>query len=274
MKRILITGRGGYIGTHLAQHLTSAGYPCRRLSLRDDAWRTLDFSGYQTIIHVAGIAHRKETADNCHEYETFNRDLTLELGKKAKQAGVSHFVFFSSMSVYGLDEGVINSETVPAPVSAYGKSKLEAEAGLEALHDERFCVTILRPPMVYGPGCPGNYQALRKLARMVPFFADYPNARSRISIDRLCACVQERIENPAGGIYLIQDAEYGNTCRIIAQLGAEMGRRIPLTPLLNPWIHLSVLLTKRGKKAFGTLIFTGETPCIRRFYGKTQHNGK
>ena len=107
---------------------------------------------------MAGIAHIKETKENAELYYKVNRDLAIETAKKAKAQGVKQFVFLSTMSVYGMETGVITKETIPHPKNNYGKSKLQAEEKILSLSDEDFKVCIIRPPMVYGEGCKGNYQ--------------------------------------------------------------------------------------------------------------------
>ena len=154
MKRILITGVNSYVGNSLEAWLAKEphNYQVDKISLRDGSWKKRDFSNYDSIVHVAGIAHRKETKDNKHLYYEVNRDLAFEVAEKAKREGVSHFIFLSSISVYGINEGVIDENTIPKPTSNYGRSKLEAEQLIRTLEDERFKVAILRPPMIYGKG--------------------------------------------------------------------------------------------------------------------------
>ena len=93
-----------------------------------------------------------------------NRDLAYETARKAEGEGVGQFIFLSSMSVYGIENGVINKDTPLNPNTAYGKSKLEAEELIKKLEDESFIIAILRPPMVYGKDCRGNYPRLAGLA--------------------------------------------------------------------------------------------------------------
>ena len=85
-----------------------------------------------------------------HLYYKVNRDLVYEVAKKAKADGVKQFVFLSSMSVYGIETGVISKDTVPTPKSYYGKSKLQAEELIAPLQDATFNIAVLRPPMIYG----------------------------------------------------------------------------------------------------------------------------
>lgn len=166
------------------------GYQIDTVDMIGDAWHMHDFSKYDAVFHVAGIAHIKETKKNAPLYYKVNRDLTIETAETAKKNGVKQFILLSSMSVYGLTTGTITKDTIPAPKSNYGKSKLEADIEIIKIADSSFKVAIMRPPMVYGKGCKGNYQLLRKAALRLPLFPDIENKRSMIYIDTLC----ERVE--------------------------------------------------------------------------------
>ncbi len=257
MKKILITGANSYIGMSFAQYLSpfQEDYRVDTLDMMGEGWKSADFSAYDAIYHVAGIAHIKETAENRHLYYEVNRDLVVETAKKAKESGVKQFVFLSTMAVYGINEGAISPRTVPTPRSSYGDSKLQAEEQLRAMEDASFKVTVLRPPMVYGEGCKGNYQSLIRIAEKLPIFADYKNKRSMIHIDNLSKFVKGRIDEEQSGLYLPQDPQYICTCKMIEEIARERGRKIYLTKLLNPAVSLFKLCTFTGKKAFGDLYY-------------------
>ncbi|MDH6373267.1 nucleoside-diphosphate-sugar epimerase [Paenibacillus sp. PastF-3] len=121
------------------------------ISVRGTAWKDHDFSKYDVVLHVAGIAHVEEKHIDSEHYETVNCKLAADIASKAKVEGIQHFVFISSMSVYGLANGIITEETKPNPKSLYGKSKLHADRLIFQLIDKNFKVAILRPPMIYGP---------------------------------------------------------------------------------------------------------------------------
>lgn len=134
------------------------------------------------------------------EYNKINRDLTIEVALKAKREKVSQFIFLSSMSVYGLDgntskEVIIKNDTSYHPNTYYGKSKLEAEILLGKLEDNEFTISIIRPPMIYGADCPGNYQRLRKVALVTPIFPQVTSERSMIYIDNLSEFIKLVIDN-------------------------------------------------------------------------------
>lgn len=266
MKRILIVGPHSYIGSRFQAYLQQRPeqYEAASISVRDNMWQSRDFSEYDAVLYAAAIVHQRETDENRSLYEQVNCQLAAELAQKAKREGVRQFIYLSSVSVYGVDEGVLTPEMKPAPVTAYGRSKLHAEEELRPLADSGFQVTLLRIPMVYGPGCKGNYRVLEKLAGVLPFFADYPNQRSRISIDTLCAFLHRCVDLPESGLYFPQDAEYGCTSREIQKLAAQRGRKLPLWKWLNPEVWLLAHTTQKGRKAFGTLIYQGPS-CIEKF---------
>ncbi len=257
MKNILITGANSYIGVCFENYIKnfSGEYTVETLDMINPEWKDSDFSKYDVIYHVAGIAHRKETEENAQLYYDVNRDLTINVAKKAKNEGVKHFVFLSSMSVYGVEEGIIKKDTAPDPKSNYGKSKLQAEEKLNELKDDNFKVAIMRPPMVYGDGCKGNYQMLVKFAKMMPVFPNYKNKRSMVHVDNLSAFVKELIDNKKEGLFFPQDKEYVCTCAMVKEIGAGMGKNIRLLKILNPAVSILKKFTTKGKKAFGDLIY-------------------
>lgn len=256
MKRILITGAGSYIGTSFENYISenfSDDYTVDTVDMIDGSWREKDFSGYDAVFHVAGIAHIKETKENAHLYYEVNRDLAIETAKKAKKSGVKQFVFLSTMSVYGIIEGVISQESKENPKSNYGKSKLQAEKELKKLEDGEFKVTIIRPPMVYGDGCKGNYQALIRIAEISPLCPTHKNERSLISIENLCRFVKCVIDEACSGCFRPQNREYVCTSDLIWEIRLSMNKRVIRTSLLNPLIKVFAAVTSKGKKAFGNL---------------------
>ena len=258
MKKILITGANSYIGTSFEKYIHE-NYPddyiIDTLDMLDKNWREKSFSEYDSVFHVAGIAHQKETSKNAHSYYEVNRDLAVETAKKAKAEGVKQFVFLSSMSVYGMDIGVIKKDTLPNPKSHYGKSKWQAEQEISLLNDDNFLVCILRPPMVYGEGCKGNYQTLVKIAERFPVFPKYKNKRSVIFVDNLSKKVKILIDQKCSGIYFPQNPEYSCTSEIIAEIALKMGKKVVFVRIFNPLIFVLKFVSAKCRKAFGDLIY-------------------
>jgi UDP-glucose 4-epimerase len=255
MKRILITGANSYIGTSFENWVKQwpDKYSIETLDIIDDAWREKSFVGFDAVFHVAGIAHIKETKKNAPLYYKINRDLAIETAQKAKIEDVKQFIVLSSMSVYGLETGEIDKDTEPNPKTNYGKSKLEADIQLAKMSDGDFRVCIVRPPMVYGKGCKGNYQILSKVARILPIFPDVENRRSMIYISNLTEFIRQLIDESAGGVFLPQDSEYVCTSKMLELIANAHGRQIRL---FKPFSRLiSRVPSGFIKKVFGTLTY-------------------
>jgi len=162
MKRILITGMNCYIGNSFESYLKKwpEAFRIDKITLRNDSWKKRNFSDYDVVFHVAGIAHSDSgeiSPEKAKLYYKVNTDLTIEIAKKAKSEGVKQFVFMSSAIVYGDSSPVgrskiITRETPVSPSNSYGDSKVQAEKGILQLENENFKVVIIRSPMIYGRG--------------------------------------------------------------------------------------------------------------------------
>ncbi|MBQ9605032.1 MAG: NAD-dependent epimerase/dehydratase family protein [Firmicutes bacterium] len=247
---IVITGRKGYIGTNLKAFFDKKGIEAKCVDVRGEISDDI-FAGVDTLIHAAGIVHNKKADKKL--YQRVNVTLTKRLAELAKKQGVRHFVFFSTMAVYGMDEGEINENTAPAPASEYGKSKFEAERILLEMQSEEFKVTIIRPPIVYGKNCPGNYALLSKLVKLSPVFPLVDNKHSMIYIENLCACVCRIVDGKITGVIHPQNSEYVNVSDMCALIAEYNGKRLYLMrPLGKMASHIKI---KAAKKAFGSLYY-------------------
>lgn len=260
MKRILITGANSYIGTSFKKYIEenySNEFQIDTIDIKDDYWKEKSFKEYDALLHVAGIAHRKETKENAQLYYEINRDLTVEVASKAKIEGVKQFIFLSSMSVYGKETGVITKETEPKPKTNYGKSKLQAEEGINKLRDEHFLVCILRPPMVYGEGCKGNYQIIVKLVKKFPIFPRIYNKRSLIHIDVLNSFIKKAVDQKFNGLFFPQNTRYVSTVDLAKDIALRLNKKIYFSFLLGLLVIIIRPFSKKIKKAFGNLVFDG-----------------
>ncbi|SDW42915.1 UDP-glucose 4-epimerase [Marinococcus luteus] len=260
MKKLLITGSNSYIGNSLIEWLKqySSEYIVETISLRDDSWKNADFSKYDAILHLAGIAHVSSDPKQEELYYKVNRDLTIETAKKAKREGVRQFIFMSSIIVYRnsvLNDGVIDSETIPQPKDFYGESKLQAEQGIIPLGNDRFKVAVIRPPMIYGKGSKGNYPKLSKIAKLFPLFPDIENKRSMLHIDNLCEFLRLIILNEENGFFFPQNKEYTKTSEMVKNISEVHKKKIKFTKLFNPLFKMLVHRLEIFNKVFGTLIY-------------------
>lgn len=264
-KRVLITGAHSYVGTSVERWLAkwSKQYCIDTLDMHSDAWQNHDFSKYDVIFHVAGIAH----ADVGHvseaeqrRYYQVNTELAVQTAQKAKEAGVQQFIFMSSMIVYsGCKEKIITKETEPKPLNFYGDSKWQADQRIRALSDEQFKVVVLRPPMIYGKGSKGNYPQLAKLATKLPVFPIVRNQRSMLYIENLAQFVKLMIDNVESGIFFPQNAEYTNTSEMVRMIAEAKGHSIVMLSGMNWIVKLMMKLPGRigglAEKAFGDLVY-------------------
>ncbi|NLP46835.1 MAG: NAD-dependent epimerase/dehydratase family protein [Epulopiscium sp.] len=262
MKRILITGRNSYIGTKFIEWLSQypGKYKVDNVSLRNDSWKDKDFSNYDTILHLAGIAHVSTDPKMEEEYYKVNRDLTIEVAKKSKEDGVSQFIFMSSIIVYGdgsAKERVIDRNTIPKPSNFYGNSKLQAEEGIKKLETNDFKIAIIRPPMIYGKDSKGNYPRLAKLAKLTPIFPDFDNQRSMLHIDNLCEFIRLMIDNEESGLFFPQNREYVKTSYMVKIIGQVHGKKVILVRWIN-WLIKMMFNIGPVNKVFGNLVYDKE----------------
>ncbi len=255
-KKILITGKDSYIGNMFAEFTTEYGYMVDTIDMIGDNWKSYDFSDYDAVVHVAAIVHKQEKEYSKEEYFKVNTELAFETAQKAKNEGVKQFVFLSTMSVYGIRNGVITKDTLCTPFNSYGESKLKAEQMISELNSDSFTVTILRPPMVYGKNCKGNYVQLSKFAKKFPFFPAYKSQRSMIYIDNLSAFIKKAIEEKLSGVFCPQDDEYVCTADMVKKVAKANGKDIKLTKLFNPFITLALKMNINIVcKIFGSLVY-------------------
>ena len=226
MKKVLITGANSYIGTSFESYIKTkhpAYCSIDTVDVKDESWQSKSFAGYDSVFHVAGIAHSdsgKISKDKERLYYSVNTELAVKTAQKAKADGARQFIFMSSAIVYGDSapmgkEKLITKETPPSPANCYGDSKLKAEEGLRRLEDESFKVVILRCPMIYGKGSKGNYPTLSGLARKLPLFPNVKNSRSMLYIENLCEFVKLMIEDEQTGTFWPQNQGYSNTSDLV-----------------------------------------------------------
>lgn len=262
MKRILITGASSYVGGELAAFIAKypEKYEIHKISLRNSQWQELDFVNYDVIVHVAAIVHKQENPEMRSMYFEINSNLSVAIAEKAKKAGVKQFIFMSSMAVYG-EEGalgkklVITRNTIPAPKSLYGLSKLEAEKRLENLHDLSFKVVVVRPPMIYGENCPGNYSKLKQLALKTPVFPKIENERSMLDISELCRLLKGYIDEGISGLFIPQDEHYTNTSKLVQEIAKNNGKKVYLSSGLGWLVVFFFKNVKLVQKMFGNLTY-------------------
>ena len=252
-RKVLITGAGSYIGEAFrayAEKKYPENFEIEELDMRDEKWREKDFSQYDIVYHVAGIAHADVgNVDEAtkEKYYLVNTDLTVEVCKKAKAEKVREFIFMSSMIVYGSSapygcEKIIDANTVPEPENFYGDSKLQADVAVREMADTDFKVIVLRPPMIYGKGSKGNYPLLSKFVRILPVFPDVENERSMLHIDNLCEFLCQTMlikEIQQDAVVLVpQNTEWTKTTEMAEEIAKAHGKKIKKWKILKPIVKI------------------------------------
>lgn len=256
MKKVLITGANSFVGTNIEKWLMKepGQFVVDTVDTMNYEWMKANFRQYDTVFHVAGIAHVDPKPEMAPLYYKVNRDLTIEIAKYAKEKGVKQFIFMSSGIVYhaskSLKEDVKTKDTVPNPNDFYGDSKLQAENGLKELECDTFKVCILRPPMIYGPGNKGNLPRLGWLATKVPIFPAWHNKRSMLYVENLAEFVKQCIVREMHGVFFPQNAEYSDTVEIVRQFAKEHGHKIWISRIFNPLVWIGSFFVPDISKLF------------------------
>ena len=261
MKRVLITGAGSYIGVNVENWLKKSPelFQVESVDTFGDNWKKADYSQFDVVYQVAGIAHVNADPKMEPLYYKVNRDLTIEIARHAKAAGVKQFIFMSSMIVFHesqkLGEEMLTIDTKPEPNGFYGDSKLQAEIGLKELECDTFKVCILRPPMIYGPNSKGNFLRLGWLATKTPIFPAWRNKRSMLYVDNLAECVKQLILLEKSGTYYPQNRELADTVEIAQFFAKKYNHKMWVSRIFNPFVWLGSFFLQPLNKMFASYYY-------------------
>lgn len=256
MKHVLITGSNSFVGTNIEKWLMREPekFIVDTVDTMNGAWKKADYTKYDVVFHVAGIAHVDPKPEMAPLYYKVNRDLAIEVAQWAKEHRVRQFIYMSSRIVYhtskDMKPNITTLETQPNPNDFYGDSKLQAEKGLNELACDTFKVAIIRPPMIYGPGNKGNLPRLLWLAQKTPVFPAWHNKRSMLHVFNLAEFIKQIIVREMGGTFFPQNAEYADTVEIVRCFAKEHGRKVWITRLLNPFVWLGAFFLPSIPKMF------------------------
>ncbi|MFY4788432.1 NAD-dependent epimerase/dehydratase family protein [Aliarcobacter butzleri] len=254
MSNLLITGSNGFIGNYFINNYKSK-YNIETFSFLKDDINSLDCSDLDVVFHLSALVHQMGGA-SASEYEKINVTQTIELAKKAKESGVKHFVFMSTVKVYGEETNRKYTEnTVCNPEDDYGKSKLKAEYELQKLEDENFEISIIRTPIVYGYGVKANIKNLINLVNKVPVLplGKIKNKRSMVYIGNLCHLVDEIITQEKKGIFLASDDEPLSTSKFIELIAKNIEKKTYLIKIPFFESLLKILKPSFHKRLYGSL---------------------
>jgi UDP-N-acetyl-alpha-D-quinovosamine dehydrogenase len=248
--RVLVTGSTGFAGRALVPALIDAGWQVRatarrsppgemppgvdyvRTDLASDADLSPLVEGMTAVVHLAARVHvmRESERDPLAEFRAANVEATRRLARAAARAGVRQFVFASTVKVNGEGKGELayRESDAPEPQDPYGQSKLEAEQALREAATGFMAATILRPPLMYGPGVKGNFARLMRLvARGIPLpLASASNRRSLLFIGNFCSAILASLERPAGRtrLFLVSDGADVSVAELVRRMARALGR--------------------------------------------------
>jgi UDP-glucose 4-epimerase len=263
MKRVLITGKNSYVGTNVEKWLMKEPdkFYVETISLRDPSWKDFDFSKFDVVLHVAGIAHVSQKKSMENLYYKVNKDLALETAIKSKNSGIKQFIFMSSIIVYSSKDTKITKDTEPCPDNFYGQSKLEAEKTIYKMNGESFKVSVIRAPMIYGPGSKGNFKKLISLTDNIFLFPMINNVKSILFIDNLSELIKLIILNKNAEVFCPQNSEYVSTSEIVKVISEIKNKKILITKSIN-FIVLILFKFKTINKLFNSYYYEKEMSFI------------
>lgn len=252
--KLLITGSSGFVGNYFINKYKNK-YEIKTFSFLKDDINTLDCGDTDVVFHLSALVHQMGGASK-EEYERVNVIQTLQLAKKAKESGVKHFLFMSTVKVYGEEtDNKYTEDSICHPEDEYGKSKLKAELELKKLEDVSFKVSIIRTPIVYGYGVKANIKSLVNLVNKIPIlpFGKINNKRSMVYIGNLCHLVDEVIIQQKAGIFLASDDKPLSTSKLIELIAENLDKKIYLIKI--PFFETLLKVVKQSfhKRLYGSL---------------------
>lgn len=250
MKKILIYGKGSYIGEHFREGLEARGHLITMIDSLVQSPGEFSLDGYEVVINVVGIAHVKITPDMESLFYKINTDYAVDLCRLAKEASVKQYIYMSSMNVFGDTSECIKSRNQENPKNFYGKSKLLADQRIHMMEDANFKVVSIRPPVVYGKGCKGNFTLLEKVASVALVFPKYENVRSMIFIDHLVNFLCQMVENEEGGYFHPQNKDYTTTTQAVVEIRKAKGKKTMIIPGLGWLIRIMMRNVSKAERAF------------------------
>ena len=265
--KLLVTGAHGFVGKSLCAELSRRGHAVWMASRTAGAEGTADsvlasvgaetnwsaaLSAREVVIHLAARVHvmNDTSIDPLAEFRKVNVAGTLNLARQATAAGVKRFVFISSVKVNGEATQLgspFTADNEPAPLDAYGVSKMEAEQGLHEIASQTGMeVVVIRPPLVYGPGVKANFfTMMRWLQRGVPLpLGAIYNQRSLVALDNLIDLIVTCMTHPAAvnQTFLVSDGEDVSTAELLRRMGEAMNRPARLIPVPAYWLEQAASL--------------------------------
>ncbi|WP_372998900.1 NAD-dependent epimerase/dehydratase family protein [Sulfurimonas sp.] len=252
--KILLTGASGFVGSYFTNKYNNI-HNINTFSFLNGIFKELDLSNIDTIVHLSALVHQMGGA-SMKEYKKINVTQTLDLAQKAKNSGVKHFVFMSTVKVYGEETNKAYTEnTICKPQDDYGKTKLTAELELKKLEDKNFKISIIRTPIVYGYGVNANIKNLINLVNKIPVlpFGEIENKRSMVYVGNLCHMIDVIIQKQVSGVFLASDDKPLSTTRLIELIARELDQKVYLVKISFFESLLKLVKPSFYKRLYGSL---------------------
>ena len=209
--------------------------------------------GVDAVVHLAARVHHPREEHASEIYRSINTDGTLQLARCAAKAGVRQFIYLSTILVNGASTDgrpPFREDDPVMPRGVYGLSKAAAEAGLEALAQETdMSITVIRPPLIHGPGALGNFRLLVKaVERGIPLpFGSIHNRRAFLGVENLASFIVHRLTHPGSkfDVFLVADDEQVSTPEFVRRIAMAMGKKPRIVPF--PLFALKALFRVSGR---------------------------
>lgn len=260
-KTLMITGASGFIGSNFIARYKDK-YNIISIDLIKNKPEDIDFKNVDCVLHLAALVHQMKGAPR-EKYFEVNTELTRRVAKCAKASGVKHFVFYSTVAVYGTHGSIekkmiFDKNSKVNPITPYAQSKWEAEEILRKLEDNSFRISILRPPMVYGNDCPGNMKKLEKLVKIFPIlpFNYNENKRTLVGIEKLLNITDEIISKEILGVMIPKDNKDVSIKEIVEKIAFKNNKKVILYKFPSLIFNILVKLKPEIMKSlYGDLRF-------------------
>lgn len=259
MKRILLTGANGFVGNYFLKKYSSS-YEIITFSFLNDNFVNLDLSNIDVVIHCSALVHQMKGA-SWEQYEKININQTIQLADKAKKSGVKHFIFLSTIKVYGEESNkhcYENSRT--NPTDYYSISKLKAEDSIRNIESSNFKISVLRCPLIYGAGVRANFANLINLIKKAPIlpFKNIKNKRSLVFVGNVCFILHRIIFLEKRGIFLSVDDKALSTTDLIQMIAKYLDKKILLIDIIFFDKFLKIIKPSYYQRLFGSLVINND----------------
>jgi UDP-glucose 4-epimerase len=264
---VLLTGANGFVGRNVAPVLAANGMIVRQAMRKPSSepntviidtigpetnWEEA-LRGVDAVVHLAARVHHPREEHASDIYRSINTEGTLHLARSAAKEGVRQFIYLSTILVNGAStdgRSPFREEDPVTPRGVYGLSKAAAEAGLEAMAKETdMSITVIRPPLIYGPAALGNFRLLVRAAeRGVPLpFGSIHNRRAFLGVENLASFIVHRLTRPGGKfeVFLVADGEQVSTPEFVRRIAMAMGKKPRIVPF--PLFALKALFRASGR---------------------------